>query len=136
MFFPDKARACSEVRRLLRRGGVLLFNVWHRIEENEYANTVTTALAGLFLADPSLFMVRTPQGYFDREATSRDLATAGFSAAPRFESIAAHSRAVSARVPAIALQKNQAGAGDHGQHLHVTINLIRCLSKRVRSSLV
>lgn len=27
MFFPDKARAFSEARRVLRRGGVLLFNV-------------------------------------------------------------------------------------------------------------
>lgn len=102
MFFPDKARAFSEARRVLRRGGVLLFNVWDRIEENEFANTVTTVLAGLFPADPPLFMARTPHGYFDREAISRDLAAAGFDSAPRIETIAAHSRAVSARVPAIA----------------------------------
>ena len=102
MFFPDKARAFSEARRVLRRGGVLLFNVWDRIEENEFAHTVTTALAGLFPADPPLFMARTPHGYCDREVISRDLGTAGFAAAPRFETIAARSRAASARVPAIA----------------------------------
>ena len=102
MFFPDKVRAFSEARRVLRRGGVLVFNVWDRIEENAFAHTVTTALAGLFPADPPLFLARTPHGHFDREAISGDLVNAGFGAAPRFETIAARSRAVSARVPAIA----------------------------------
>jgi SAM-dependent methyltransferase len=101
MFFPDKARAFSEARRVLRHGGVLLFNVWDRIEENEFANTVTAALAGLFPADPPLFLVRTPYGYFDPEVISRDLADAGFSATPHFETIAARSRAPSARAPAV-----------------------------------
>jgi SAM-dependent methyltransferase len=103
MFFPDKARAFSEARRVLRNGGVLLFNVWDRIEENDFANTVTATLAGLFPADPPLFMRRTPHGYFDTELISRDLADAGFSAAPHFETIAARSRATSARVPAVGL---------------------------------
>src|SRR5450432_1263357 len=56
MFFPDKVGAFSEARRVLRRGGVLMFSVWDRIEENEFAHTVTTALAALFPADPPLFM--------------------------------------------------------------------------------
>lgn len=102
MFFPDRARAFSEARRVLRRGGLFLFNVWDRIEENELADTVTATLAALFPADPPLFMVRTPHGYFDTHVISRDLAAAGFDAAPRLETIAARSRAASARVPAVA----------------------------------
>jgi SAM-dependent methyltransferase len=102
MFFPNKVRAFSEARRVLRQGGALLFNVWDRIEENEFSDTVTAALAKLFPADPPLFMVRTPHGYFDPLIISRDLAAAGFNAAPRFETVAARSRAESARVPAVA----------------------------------
>ena len=32
MFFPDKSKAYSEARRVLRHGGVFVFNVWDRIE--------------------------------------------------------------------------------------------------------
>ncbi|WP_027802964.1 class I SAM-dependent methyltransferase [Paraburkholderia dilworthii] len=102
MFFPDKTRAFSEARRVLRREGVLLFNVWDRIDENEFADTVTAALADLFPTDPPVFLVRTPHGYCDPQAISHDVAGAGFTEAPRLETIAARSRAVSARVPAVA----------------------------------
>jgi ubiquinone/menaquinone biosynthesis C-methylase UbiE len=32
MFFPNKATAFAEVRRVLRPGGLFLFNVWDRLE--------------------------------------------------------------------------------------------------------
>ena len=102
MFFPDKAKAFGEARRVLRPGGVFVFNVWDRIEDNEFADVVTGALASVFPADPPRFMARTPHGYHDRGAIQRDLANAGFAAPPRIETIAARSRAASPRVPAIA----------------------------------
>lgn len=102
MFFPDKSKAFSEARRVLRPGGVFLFNVWDRIEENEFADTVTTALASLFPTDPPRFMARTPHGYHDTRIIERDLANGGFMATPRIETVAARSRATSSRVPAIA----------------------------------
>ena len=37
MFFPDKAKAFAEARRVLRPGGAFLFNAWDRIEDNEFA---------------------------------------------------------------------------------------------------
>ena len=102
MFFPDKAKAFSEARRVLRRGGVLLFNVWDRIEENEFADTVTQALATVFRADPPRFLARTPHGYFDRTAIARDLQQGGIDAAPQIDTLAARSRAPSPRHPAVA----------------------------------
>ena len=102
MFFPDKVQAFREVRRVLRRGGVWLFNVWDRIEENQFADTVTAALATCFPADPPRFMARTPHGYFDWETITRDLANAGFSLGPGFEVLAGRSQAASALAPAIA----------------------------------
>jgi SAM-dependent methyltransferase len=102
MFFPDKSKAFSEARRVLRPGGVFIFNVWDRIEENEFADTVTTALETLFPEDPPRFLARTPHGYNDRRTIERDLAHGGFIAPPRITLVAARSRAHSPRVPAIA----------------------------------
>lgn len=102
MFFPDKAKAFSEARRVLRPGGVFIFNVWDRIEENEFADTVTTALGTVFPKDPPRFMARTPHGYFDRATIERDLANGGFTASPQISTVAARSRAQSSRIPAVA----------------------------------
>src|SRR5205085_9516591 len=82
-------------------GGAYLFNVWDRIEENEFADYVTRALAEVFPQDPPRFLARTPHGYHDVDAVRRDLAGGGFGA-PRIETIAARSRASSPRIPAIA----------------------------------
>jgi ubiquinone/menaquinone biosynthesis C-methylase UbiE len=103
MFFPDKPRGFAEARRVLKRGGSFHFNVWDRIEQNEFADTVTQALADVFPADPPRFMARTPHGYFERETIADDLARAGFDTARMsFNSIALRSRAASADVVATA----------------------------------
>ena len=102
MFFPDKAHAFSEARRVLRTGGVFIFNVWDRIEENEFADVVTRALETPFAADPPRFLARVPHGYHDASAIARDLARGGFDRSPDFATLAARSRADSAQVPAVA----------------------------------
>lgn len=101
MFFPEKSKAFSEARRVLRPGGVFIFSAWDRITENEFADTVTTALESLFPDDPPRFMARIPHGYHDPRLIERDLASGGFTA-PKIDTVAARSRAASARIPAVA----------------------------------
>ncbi|MDQ3705177.1 MAG: class I SAM-dependent methyltransferase [Chloroflexota bacterium] len=101
MFFPDKPKAFSEAHRVLRPGGIFIFNVWDRIEENEFANTIMTALESMFPEDPPRFLVRTPYGYYDRSMIERDLASGGFSKSPQIVTVAARSQASSPHVPAI-----------------------------------
>ncbi len=102
MFFPDRRRAFSEICRVLKPGGSFLFNVWDRIEDNEFAAVVTDALAGLFPEDPPMFLARTPHGYYDEAVVQADVAAGGFASPARFEALEARSRAESADDPAIA----------------------------------
>ncbi len=101
MFFPDRRKAYVEARRVLKPGGTLLFNAWDRIEHNQFADVVTNALAAVFPDDPPRFLARVPHGYYDKGVIAAELAAAGF-AAPRIETLAARSRADTARIPAIA----------------------------------
>jgi SAM-dependent methyltransferase len=102
MFLPERSKAFAEARRVLRPGGVFMFNAWDRIAENEFADTVTTALESVFPASPPRFLARTPHGYHDRGAIVRDLAAGGFTASPRIDTVTERSRADSFRIPAIA----------------------------------
>lgn len=102
MFFPEKVKAFAETRRVLKPGGVFLFNVWDHISENEFANTITAALESVFPQDPPRFLARTPHGYHQAEVIVRDLSDGGFSTTPNIDTVATRSRAATARIPAIA----------------------------------
>jgi len=101
MFFPDRMRGYAEARRVLRSGGRFIFNVWDRIEENEFALVVTEALASEFPADPPRFLARTPHGYADVARIRDDLTAAGFGSIA-IETLATTSKASSPRDVAVA----------------------------------
>lgn len=102
MFFPDKAKAFAEARRVLQPGGIFVFSVWDRIAENEFADCVTSALESIFPDDPPRFLARTPHGYHDLPTIERDVQAAGFPGPVRMATVPARSRAISVQIPAVA----------------------------------
>jgi ubiquinone/menaquinone biosynthesis C-methylase UbiE len=101
MFFPDKIKGYSEARRVLKPGGRFLFNVWDKIEENDFPKVVQQRLRQIFPNEPPQFLSRTPHGYHDLGRIRADLAAAGFSDIA-IETVAHRSRASSPNDPAVA----------------------------------
>jgi SAM-dependent methyltransferase len=96
----DMAKAFSETHRVLRPGGRFVFNVWDRIEANEFAYVVVQAVAALFPEDPPLFLARTPHGHHDTTLIEGRLRRAGFGGVT-VETVAKTSTAPSPRDPAL-----------------------------------
>lgn len=102
MFFPDRPAAFTEVARVLRPGGVFIFSVWDKLQENEFAAVVTSALRELLADDAPTFLVRIPHGYYDEATIQADVASGGFLSPAGFDAVEARSRAQTAEIPAIA----------------------------------
>ncbi|MGH8675312.1 MAG: class I SAM-dependent methyltransferase [Burkholderiales bacterium] len=77
MFVPDRQAALREARRVLGKGGILLFNVWDRIEENPHAMAGAEVIEGLFPGDLEM-RFRVPFEMSDPELLRRLLAGAQF----------------------------------------------------------
>jgi ubiquinone/menaquinone biosynthesis C-methylase UbiE len=103
MFFPDKARAWSEAKRVLRPGGRLVFSVWDRIERNGFADVVQRTVASMYQRDPPRFMARVPHGYYDEDAIRDDLRRGGFEREASIEAVALPTTASSPSIPAVAI---------------------------------
>ena len=101
MFFPDKVQGYKEARRVLKPGGHFFFNVWDKISENDFADTVTEALAAVFPDDPPRFLARTPHGYHDEKQIRAELNAAGFTNVS-IDAMGARSKAPSPLDPAAA----------------------------------
>jgi ubiquinone/menaquinone biosynthesis C-methylase UbiE len=99
VFFPDKVKAYQEARRVLKAGGHFFFNVWGRISENHFADTVSEALAAIFPKDPPRFLASVSHGYHDVDTIRKELREAGFTSIS-LETKSGVSRAPSAREPA------------------------------------
>ncbi|KWV57240.1 SAM-dependent methyltransferase [Bradyrhizobium macuxiense] len=115
MFFPDRVKGYAEAHRVLRPGGRFLFNVWDRIEENEFADVVVQTTWTMYPNNPPLFLARTPHGYHDPARIRADLTAAGFKDIA-IETITHRSRAASAQDPAIAYCQGTPMRGEIEKH--------------------
>jgi len=78
MFFPDKNRSYSEVRRVLRPRGSYIFNVWDSWDANPYARVTHEAVEKFFPGDPPSFY-RVPFNYHDADEIKESVSRAWFS---------------------------------------------------------
>ena len=134
MFFPDRVAGYKEARRVLKPGGHFIFNVWDRISENDFADTVTQALADVFPDDPPRFMARTPHGYHDVDEIRADLKAAGFANAS-VDVVDARSKASTARDAAMAYcqgtpLRNEIEARDASRLDEATAKAAEALARR------
>jgi SAM-dependent methyltransferase len=135
MFFPDRHKAYTEMYRVLRPGGASLFNVWDRLDYNDFTKVVHEAVVALFPDDPPLFFERTPHGYHDPVRIRADIAAAGFDTASTIASVSACSRAASCTMPAIGLcqgtpLRNEIEARDPTRLTEVTAVAATALGER------
>lgn len=77
MFVPDKAAAMRESYRVLRGGGVFLFNVWDSFDMNPFGQIAHATIASFFDRNPPRFY-EIPFGFHDSTIIRKLLQDAGF----------------------------------------------------------
>jgi SAM-dependent methyltransferase len=78
MFFPDKARSCAEVFRVLAPGGRYLFSVWDSHRHNPFGRIAHEVAGRFFSADPPQFY-NVPFSCHQIDPIKELLIAAGFS---------------------------------------------------------
>lgn len=78
MFFKDKPLAFKEIYRVLKPGGVFLFNTWDHFEHNAASRISHQVLTELLAPDPPDFLAKGPYSFYDHGEIHRLLEGAGF----------------------------------------------------------
>jgi len=79
MFVPDRKAVFSEARRMLKPGGLFVFNVWDRMEDNPCALAYEEVMEGMFPGDKDM-LFRVPYLLADEGLVRELLEAAGFTA--------------------------------------------------------
>ena len=95
MFVPDRKAAFAEARRVLAPGGLFIFNVWDRIEQNPCGQTFAAVIEGMFPGDKEIHF-RLPFEMHDEGMLAGLLEGAGFTVR-RIEKVRLPIEGVSAR---------------------------------------
>jgi len=77
MFVPDRQAMLREARRVLVDGGILLFSVWDRVEENPHAMAGAEVIEAMFPGDAEM-RFRIPYEMHDPALLQQLLAGARF----------------------------------------------------------
>jgi SAM-dependent methyltransferase len=77
MFFPVKAAAFAQVRRVLEPAGTFLLNTWAELAAHDFERALVDVLERLFPTDPPRFLAAVPHGYADPDVIVADLADGG-----------------------------------------------------------
>ena len=79
MFFFDKAKALREIHRVVRPGGIFLFNTWDELQHNAGAYLSYLVVSESYPDDPPDFFINGPYAFFDTAEIKELLEAAGFS---------------------------------------------------------
>ena len=77
MFVPDKVKAYSEVYRVLKSGGSLLFNTWDSMLNNMPVQYATEIINSHFKDNPVTFF-NIPYSYYNKDEIRAELNKGGF----------------------------------------------------------
>lgn len=79
MYAPDRAALFGEMRRVLQPGGLLVFNVWDRVENNPCIRVYSEVIEAMFPGDEDV-QFRLPYEMYSEDLLRRLLAGARFEA--------------------------------------------------------
>lgn len=95
MYAPDRPALFGELRRVLQPGGLLVFNVWDRVENNPCTRVYSEVIESMFPGDEEM-QFRLPYEMYSEELLRRLLRDARFHS-PRIEKVRIVVEGVTAR---------------------------------------